>query len=328
MSKLIFVSHSPCRDGNTASYVANLRFNNEAEYLRESHGGYLTTNKLLTRKDVHDCHIIFLDICPPRDLLIALHERAAILEVWDHHKTAEEDCGDLPYVHIDNDKSGASLTWAKLYPDEPVPLLIRAVEAGDLWKWERCPDASLICMYLETQKFSFKRWGELHKMLESEDGKKTILDTAASFKLYRDHLIRMIITNRKIHWIHFNKMGIKMPAINCPTMQSNLGNALCHRKDHQGGAIYYRGNGQYYFSLRSTAQGPDVSEIARKYGGGGHRNASGFVCKSLKQLDLGTPGLADLPIGEYLKTVEDHDVCFSEMTDAEIQTLFPDIELE
>lgn len=30
------------------------------------------------------------------------------------------------------------------------------------------------------------------------------------------------------------------------------------------------------FSLRSTDAGADVSEIAKRYGGGGHRNASGF----------------------------------------------------
>ena len=31
------------------------------------------------------------------------------------------------------------------------------------------------------------------------------------------------------------------------------------------------------FSLRSTDDGLDVSEIAKQYGGGGHRNASGFT---------------------------------------------------
>ena len=31
------------------------------------------------------------------------------------------------------------------------------------------------------------------------------------------------------------------------------------------------------FSLRSTDDGMDVSEIAKQYGGGGHRNAAGFT---------------------------------------------------
>ena len=31
------------------------------------------------------------------------------------------------------------------------------------------------------------------------------------------------------------------------------------------------------FSLRSSDDGADVSEVAKQYGGGGHRNASGFT---------------------------------------------------
>jgi nanoRNase/pAp phosphatase (c-di-AMP/oligoRNAs hydrolase) len=30
------------------------------------------------------------------------------------------------------------------------------------------------------------------------------------------------------------------------------------------------------FSLRSTEEGLDVAEIAKQYGGGGHKHASGF----------------------------------------------------
>jgi nanoRNase/pAp phosphatase (c-di-AMP/oligoRNAs hydrolase) len=31
------------------------------------------------------------------------------------------------------------------------------------------------------------------------------------------------------------------------------------------------------FSLRSSDDGEDVAEVAKQYGGGGHRNASGFT---------------------------------------------------
>ena len=42
-------------------------------------------------------------------------------------------------------------------------------------------------------------------------------------------------------------------------------------------ACYYDGPEYRVFSLRSRApDGEDVSEIAKQYGGGGHRHASGF----------------------------------------------------
>ena len=31
-----------------------------------------------------------------------------------------------------------------------------------------------------------------------------------------------------------------------------------------------------HFSLRSSDDGADVAEVAKQYGGGGHRNAAGF----------------------------------------------------
>lgn len=39
---------------------------------------------------------------------------------------------------------------------------------------------------------------------------------------------------------------------------------------------YYDGPSHRHYSLRSTDAGLDVSLIAKAYGGGGHRNASGF----------------------------------------------------
>lgn len=42
------------------------------------------------------------------------------------------------------------------------------------------------------------------------------------------------------------------------------------------GACYWDTPEGRVFSLRSTDDGPDVSAIAKQYGGGGHAHASGF----------------------------------------------------
>jgi hypothetical protein len=42
---------------------------------------------------------------------------------------------------------------------------------------------------------------------------------------------------------------------------------------------YQRGDGRYAYSLRSRGDF-DVSELAKKYGGGGHKNAAGFLVES------------------------------------------------
>lgn len=301
--KKIFVAHSPCRDGNSALWVAWTKHHDGAEYLRESHGEYATTRSLLEDEDVYAYDITFLDICPPRHLLENLHKLAYRCEVWDHHKTAEEQCGDLPYVHIDQDKCGATFTFSKIYPDVELPFLLKIVEDGDTWRF-RQPNSKLFGFWLSQQKFSYERWSEIRDQLESDTGREEALKAARSTWEFQQSLIRMATTRRKIHWLELPKAGTRIPAINMSLMQSEIGNALCLKEKHQGAAVYYRGNEQYYFSLRSTDRGPDVSEIATCYGGGGHRNASGFVVPTLE------------------------DLHFTEMTELEIESMFPELEIE
>ena len=41
---------------------------------------------------------------------------------------------------------------------------------------------------------------------------------------------------------------------------------------------------EFIFSLRSGESGVDVSSVAKKFGGGGHKNAAGFSVSSLEEL--------------------------------------------
>ena len=41
-------------------------------------------------------------------------------------------------------------------------------------------------------------------------------------------------------------------------------------------------NGKWRHDLRSREDGPDVSKIAQGYGGGGHKNAAGFIIERPK----------------------------------------------
>lgn len=326
--KTIYITHYPCTDGWCAKFTAmwfeKEQQNDNVAFLNESHGNYETTTALIQNEDIQNMNIIYFDICPPRDLLVKLHEVAASVNVYDHHKTAEQDCGDLPYVHIDQKKSGATLAFTHLFKDQDIPFLHQLVEDSDLWKWE-IPDSSSYTIYVYSQKKTYDVWYQLMLDLENPEKRAYILELGKNLQQYQNGIIRSMITNRKIHWIHFTKANnYKMPAINALIFQSQVGHILCKRKKNMGAAIYYRGNGQYYFSLRSTNEGPDVSEIAKLYDGGGHRNASGFVTKSLKQLDLFT----DYSQAAHNFFPQSSDIYFTPMTDAEIQEFFPDIEDE
>ena len=69
--------------------------------------------------------------------------------------------------------------------------------------------------------------------------------------------------------------GFDVLVANLPyTLTSDAGHKLAEGRAF--GACYWDTPNGRVFSLRSTNEGADVSEIAKQFGGGGHRNASGF----------------------------------------------------
>ena len=58
------------------------------------------------------------------------------------------------------------------------------------------------------------------------------------------------------------------------TLCSEAGNILS-KGEPFGATFYYDGEGVNW-SLRSDDNGVDVSDIAKKFGGGGHKHAAGF----------------------------------------------------
>jgi nanoRNase/pAp phosphatase (c-di-AMP/oligoRNAs hydrolase) len=70
--------------------------------------------------------------------------------------------------------------------------------------------------------------------------------------------------------------GHRVPVANLPyTMSSDAGHEMA--KGRPFAACYWDTPEGRVFSLRSNDEGVDVSEVAKQYGGGGHRNASGFT---------------------------------------------------
>ena len=72
--------------------------------------------------------------------------------------------------------------------------------------------------------------------------------------------------------------GVRIPVVNAPYINiSELVGKLAESAPFALG-WFQRADGLYAYSLRSRgADGVDVSEIAKKYGGGGHRNSAGFA---------------------------------------------------
>lgn len=69
--------------------------------------------------------------------------------------------------------------------------------------------------------------------------------------------------------------GHKVLCVNATVLISEIAGKLAEGRPF-GASYFIDGDGVKRWSLRSRDGGIDVSEIAKRRGGGGHRNASGF----------------------------------------------------
>jgi oligoribonuclease NrnB/cAMP/cGMP phosphodiesterase (DHH superfamily) len=71
--------------------------------------------------------------------------------------------------------------------------------------------------------------------------------------------------------------GKDVLVVNSPHWMSEIGNALSPKCDFSAIWYYDHDSRQVKVSLRAHHDDSDVSEVAKKYGGGGHRKAAGFA---------------------------------------------------
>ena len=120
--------------------------------------------------------------------------------------------------------------------------------------------------------YEFKNWDFLNALLHDHMGIQQAADMGGAIerKHHKDVAELVKVTERTMII-----GGYAVPCANIPyTMTSDAGNLMANGE--RFAACYWDTFEGRVFSLRSTDKGIDVSAIAKAYGGGGHRNASGF----------------------------------------------------
>ncbi len=287
----VMLYHSNCTDGFGAAWAAWMRWGNEVSYLPASYG--------TAPPDVTGKHVLIGDFSFKLPVLEEMLKTAASVVILDHHKTAQADlapfavdlCGDAQlspddvagmladavelgrppcFALFDMEKSGARLVWEFCHT-APVPRMIELIEDRDLWRW-RFDDAKPFGLWLRSEPMAFQRWTEIAEQLD-KDPREMMLEARAMQRFF-DQKVRELVSMVRMIRI----AGQDVPAANVPPMfASDVGNALLAvYPDAPFSACYSDQGKQRGFSLRSEDGRTDVSAIAKRYGGGGHRNAAGF----------------------------------------------------
>ncbi len=253
----LVIYHGSCRDGFTAAWVARLRYP-EAEF----HAGYFGQKPL----PVSGRHVLIVDFSYPRSVMEEIARQAESVLLLDHHKTAQADLSGLAYAHFDMERSGAGIAWDYLFYGKRRPWLVNYVEDCDLWRF-RLRDSRAVNAYLGVLPFEFDAWTGADE-LGYERAKA--LGEVVLAKI--DQYVSEVSKNARLITLD----GYSVPAVNAsPVDTSELLEGLAVGNPF---ALSWsvRADGVFQYSLRSAADGVDVSEIAKAHGGGGHEHAAGF----------------------------------------------------
>ena len=255
--------HKNCMDGKGAAYAAYKKFGNSAKYIEVQYGEPVP--EMTDAKEIY-----ILDFSFPKDILYKLAETSKVV-VLDHHKTAQADLEGVEFAIFDMNKSGAQLAWEYFFPDCPEPMNIACIGDRDLWKFN-IPITKTFSAGAYTYVKSYK---DLDSFSADDLARKgdAILE-------YQSQLIESLLSNSYISVEDHGGVKYLVAKCNTPVLQSEVGNELLNRFPTADFAWVYREDGEkVYVSLRSKDGKQDVSQIAKLYGGGGHRNASGLTLK-------------------------------------------------
>ena len=269
MTRTLVLYHANCADGFCAAWAAYGVLGDGAEYAPAQYGE--------PPPDVTGRAVYILDFSYKADVLRQMIGQADSLVLLDHHKTAEAELSgiagefaDSPkcLIRFDMGKSGARLTWDYFYglSGMPTPWLVDYTEDRDLWLW-KLPDSREISAALASIPFDFAAWNLLH---DTNARIRMVVEGVAILRYQQQQVESLAKHAREIELD-----GHKVLCVNTPVLISEVAGKLAENRPF-GMTYFETGDGKRVYSLRSREGGVDVSEVASKRGGGGHRNAAGY----------------------------------------------------
>lgn len=200
------------------------------------------------------------------------------------------------YVCLDNTRSGALIAWEYFHPMTPAPLLIKHLDDYDRWVFKIPGTKEFNKALWSLAPWNFQQWDELVDTLREYANE--YYDIGAAILRAHDQNVQSVLTSTRrectLTWYESCKIdnphednktlssARQVSAVglssNCPAhLASDVGHALAVESRTYGLCWYMESAGLIKCSLRSTGS-YDVSIIASKFGGGGHKTAAGFTC--------------------------------------------------
>jgi len=268
--RIAVVYHGDCPDGFSGAWAARKKFDSRAEYIpafdRHNPPGGLEGRE-----------VYLIDYTYATPVMEHLKSQVRRLIAIDHHISMREAV-KVAHEHLFAlNHSGAVLAWQYFNAGKKMPKLLSYVEDYDIWNL-RFKQTMPVRALMDALHYDFKVWDKLAKDM---DGRRT-----AVRRIAEGNLILAMETKELNRLLGYAEEvlfeGMKVMAVNSPILNDRLGNEL-HKKHPPLAIIWRQERNHIHVSLRSDGS-VDVSKIAAKYGGAGHRAAAGFSIEKDKPL--------------------------------------------
>jgi oligoribonuclease NrnB/cAMP/cGMP phosphodiesterase (DHH superfamily) len=267
MKNIVILYHADCSDGFGGAWAAWKKFGNHADYIPVYHHNPPLTG--LRGKEIYMIDFTYNE--PVIRKMLKENKRVTSI---DHHISQEKAVKLTEKYSYAVNCSGSVLAWKYFHPKTNVPILLRYIEDGDLWKF-KIPRTKEVYAALALIKCNFRAWDALARELQNGAKRKRFIEKGKLLLRAEEELVKDIARNCE----EVKFAGHRALAVNSPILPSQLGAVL--DKKAPIAIIWSERGGIINVSLRSNGK-PDVSKIAKKLGGGGHKASAGFDFKAGK----------------------------------------------
>jgi oligoribonuclease NrnB/cAMP/cGMP phosphodiesterase (DHH superfamily) len=259
--------------------------------------------------------VYILDFSYTFDQMVELCSKVRHVFIVDHHKTVKEMFAKLLLTGIENltvffdtERSGAVLTHSfvqclldgkmqmlvdtgpsklPVILESCVPNLFQYVQDRDLWDWN-LPYSKEINAYIYSMPYNYGTWDQLYLTLQTNAVyvDSPFVQAGAAILRHTSQQVKKAVEWSRSTFLPTSGCDIlgahvKTRIVNTSVLHSEIGNALCEQFDIPFSVTWFqRPDKKFQYSLRSIGDF-DVSDIAKCYGGGGHKNAAGFVTERM-----------------------------------------------
>lgn len=262
--------HHNDTDGRASAAIVRKALGSDVWLYEMDYGDSLPLERILTSD-----HIVIVDFSLPSEEMIQLATYHQLTWI-DHHQSAIQDLSEIskswPGIRDTRD-SACILTWKYFFPSQPVPKAITLIGDRDIWRWAE-QDTGIFnegLYQLDTKPLNDNLWIPL-----LENNEQVLCQINQNGTILREARLRNI--RRSV-----NKQGFPARIEGYRALVVNLRGSgdIGQQIRDMGYEIAYcyadsLNNGEIttYVTLYSSVI--DVSEIATRFGGGGHKGAAGF----------------------------------------------------